>query len=523
MRTSARGPQPAERKSLASHRGGERKSFSSLGSLWPWGAFAFKAVSSFLIAFRLRATRVRESSPTSKPQAPVAPLRVLALCLLALAACADPNRPGPPRDGRLCVIVIDATNAAHLSSYGGPAGLTPNIDALAARGRRFARAVSNNTWTLPSTASLMTGQLQERHAVATPQDKLPASAHTLADSFQSAGWLTAGFVQMAYAAPEYGFDQGFDSYDYYGVLHEERKALGFQTVPDTERWMDSHRDENYFLYLHMRRPHSPYKPHGKQLARVEGPNSDHKAKRDSELEGADAFGVRDLPAADRERVTTLYRANLATVDAQLKSVLDRCARDGVTVVLTSDHGEALGERGWYGHGDYMHSESVSIPLIIAGPGIEAGTSNQVVSTVDLFPTLHEWFDLPMGQRSLLDGESLATQLRESSVETNRRALISARHRQGKLPQIGVIEGDWKLIWQESATPKLFNLAQDPFEFEDRYHSEPTRARELERTAQALAEKHRLLESKLAGGAAPSAGLNADLEALGYLKSEDEEK
>lgn len=445
----------------------------------------------------------------------------MALCLLALAACADPSRPAPPRDGRLCVIVIDATNAAHLSSYGGPAGLTPNIDALAARGRRFARAVSNNTWTLPSTASLMTGQLQERHAVATPQDKLPASARTLADSFQSAGWRTAGFVQMAYAAPEYGFGQGFDSYDYYGVLHEERKALGFQTVPDTERWMDSHRDENYFLYLHMRRPHSPYKPHGKQLARVEGPKSNHAAKRDSELEGADAFGVRDLPPADRERITTLYRANLATVDAQLKSILERCERDDVTVVLTSDHGEALGERGWYGHGDYMHIESVNIPLIIAGPGIKAGTSNQVVSTVDLFPTLHEWFDLPLGPSDLLDGNSLATHLREPSVAANHRAVISARHRQGKLPRIGVVEDDWKLIWQESTPPKLFNLAQDPFELEDRYHTEPTRAQELERAAEALAAKHRLLESKLAGGAAPSAELKADLDALGYLQDEND--
>ena len=124
---------------------------------------------------------------------------------LLVASC---SRPDPPQ--HVLLVVLDATHAGQLSCYGGPAGLTPALDALAARGVRFDRAHSAAAWTLPSTASLLTGQVPERHGVVTDEQALPDEARTLPELLRDAGWSTAAFVQMVYASDSYALDQGFD-------------------------------------------------------------------------------------------------------------------------------------------------------------------------------------------------------------------------------------------------------------------------------------------------------------------------
>ncbi len=338
----------------------------------------------------------------------------------------------------MVLVVLDALNAAHLGCYGDTGRLTPNLDRLAARGLVFERAFSNSTWTLPSTTSLFTGQLQETHGVVTARHSVPTDAVLLPELFRSAGWRTAAFVQMAQASATYGFDRGFDEFRYYGSSGESR----WDALPeDALAWLRAHTGERYFAYLHLRRPHGVYDPFPRELARLEGGCRLVAGERDEELSRAGSFGERALDPHAKKHVAHLYRANLASVDLSLGDIIDFVEADtGALVIVTSDHGEALGEHDYYGHGDQLYAESVDIPLILAGAGVRLGTDRTPVSTIDLFPTLSELCGLDHSNRTALDGVSLVGRVASDAAPVVQRAIpFSARYRAKGLVSVGLVQ------------------------------------------------------------------------------------
>lgn len=437
--------------------------------------------------------------------------RAAAALLLAglLAGCADEAEPGPAPE-RVLLIVIDATHAAHLSSYGGPEGLTPQLDALAARGVRFSRALSNNTWTLPSTTSLLTGQLQEAHGVVTNKHRVDERHELLPELFAEAGYETAAFSEMIYASAVHGLDRGFDHPRYYSITAGAHPDTLFR---DATRWMDERADGRWFAYVHLRRPHSPYDPSRLAMQRLgAAPPGSHPD--DGLLAHADSKVQAPLSDEQDARLLELYRGNLANVDDQLADMLRRAADDdGMLVVLTSDHGEALGQHGSYGHGYELHAECVDIPSIWAGPGIAPGVDDTPVSTVDVTPTLVELCDLPRPSAAL-DGTSLAPRLTRGAPARARPIPFSARYNVGNTPAQGVRLGSLKLVLAGDGSYTLHDLDSDPDERHDLAASRPDDAARLLE----LARARRALGAELADrDRVDIPAHEAELRALGYLK------
>ena len=408
---------------------------------------------------------------------------------LPLAGCSGGDEPS-----HVLLIVLDATHAGQVSCYGGPPGLTPALDALAERGMRFDRAHSAAAWTLPSTASLLTGQVPERHGVVTDEQALPAEARTLPELLHDAGWSTAAFVQMVYASDSYGLDQGFDHYRYYASDAEKRDPL---LVLDASAWMEEHEDDRTFTYVHFRRPHGPYDPEVEPWRRQGPPPDMPPEARFFELQRADAEieDVGQLGPGELELVQRLYRANLATVDESVASLLERLPDpDDTLVIVTADHGEALGQHRSFGHGAHVWAETIDIPLIVAGPGVEVGVDRGTAGTTDLLPTLLEACAAPAPAGSVLDGVSLWPRLtgevRATPDSPSPLVAVCSRYGRSAPPAVAVIEGRWKLLLSPDDDVALFDRASDREDRLRREGGEPAIAARLAGVARQWREAHR---------------------------------
>ncbi|MCJ7485826.1 MAG: sulfatase-like hydrolase/transferase, partial [Candidatus Aminicenantes bacterium] len=194
------------------------------------------------------------------------------------------------------------------------------------------------------------------------------------------------------------------------------------------RWL-SGRKEKWFCWVHLWDPHMPYAP--------------------------------PEPYASRFK-TDPYSGEVAYVDAELGRLLDEVAKgEGLAdtlVVLTGDHGEALGEHGETGHGYFAYNTTIRVPLIIAGPGTEALRVKETVSHVDIFPTVCEV--LGLDKPPTLHGESLAPFLRGKTVKARPIYFesLEANLNRGWAPIRGIIAEGKKFI--DSPIPELYDLEKD---------------------------------------------------------------
>lgn len=454
--------------------------------------------------------------PLRRRRAPAGPLAAL---MLLVAACGE--RPRPPERVVLCV--LDALHAAHLSCYGGPPGITPSLDGVAAAGARFDRAVSTATWTLASTASLFTGRLQESHGVVTDAHALPPDLVGLPELFRAAGWRTASFVQMAYASHAYGFERGFDDYRYYGFAGGPLR----ESMPeDVQAWMAAHAGERYLLYLHFRRPHGVYNPFPGMAAPFEGDCPLAGGARDAELAHADTLGERELPAEERAHVEHLYRGNLATVDRRLAPILRRALADpALLLVVTSDHGEGLGEHGWFGHGGRLWAEGVDVPLLVAGPGVRPGVVDVApAATVDVLPTLADLCGVSLARALPLDGVSLRERLAGPAPAPERTLFLAARYRPKARaggrggPELGAVRGDLKVVLEPDGSVRAHDRAADRGDRRE-LAGERADVAELARELAARRERYRDLGLPPEERVSLTPELRADLDALGYAEGD----
>jgi arylsulfatase A-like enzyme len=367
----------------------------------------------------------------------------------------------------------------------------------------------------------MTGQLQETHGVVSTEQRLPDDAVVLADLFEAAGYTTAAFVQMVYASDVYGLGQGFGSTPHHdGRTDHSTRDM----IRDLYSWLGAHRDDDLFLYVHLRRPHSPYDPDPMLLADLEAGHPLSDGSRDDVLRHADSQVASrgDISDADQERVEQLYRANLRTVDREVGALIDSFERLGNTlIVLTSDHGEALGQHDHYGHGPKLFAEHIDIPLIFAGPGIEPGVDQGPASTIDMLPTLADLcaLDLPPGH--LIDGVSLASRLTglagKEPADDTRLIPLSAKHPGRDNAAAGVIQDEWKFVLDPDGRPRLSNRLQDPTEQHDLSAQNPGLVERMRRLVQDRRDRFRQGSKKLPAPRVLTEDQQKSLQELGYLR------
>lgn len=418
----------------------------------------------------------------------------------------------------LVLIVADSLDGNHLGAHGYPRATTPFLDELAASGAVLDRSISQTSWTMSSVVSLFTGMEQEAHGVLRIEQALPAAGPaTLAELFQRRGYRTVGLVQNAVIAEGAGLERGFDRYESLPFTEEGAEAL-IEEVAALASGGDG--AQPIFLYVHVGPPHMPYQPPEPFRSRFATPGSESPVEG-SIRDTTDIMVERSSPShPDVLRLVELYDGHVAYADSLVRravAAVEAADRPGPPVVLfTSDHGEAFMQHGAVGHNLFCYEPMIRIPWIMSAEGvIPAGRRvGGTGSLLDVLPTLAELFGLPLPPQRL-DGISLAPHLvGETSIE-DRPLMVSSRYPGiGKQPQLGLVEGPWKLVVRRRGqSAQLFHTAEDPDELVDLAASRPERVARMA----ALLEQ-RQAAARTSGAAARRElpeDLLRELDALGY--------
>jgi arylsulfatase A-like enzyme len=305
----------------------------------------------------------------------------------------------PPRSGNglsVLLITIDTLRADHLGLYGYHRKTSPHIDALGQRGTVFDRAFTFWPKTRGSFVMMMTGRRPSQNGYSKEHPVLLDFNPTLAGVLKQAGYKTTAVVDNPNVAAQHGYARGFERYR----ETWEEPALATETdraraiSDDGIAYLGAARpDQPFFLWLHYVNPHAPYTPPPPfDRAFLDG------AGAGPILPAVSGFhsGVKKewaLPGKRLGYYVSQYDGEIASVDVEVGRVLDALAASPVAgktaVVLTSDHGESLGEHDYYfDHGEDLFDPCLAIPLIVTVPGATAGRrSSEFASTLDLVPTI----------------------------------------------------------------------------------------------------------------------------------------
>jgi choline-sulfatase len=412
---------------------------------------------------------------------------MVALAALALgAACArtPADRP-PPVPTSLLVVTIDTLRADRVGVYGAANVQTPNMDRLAREGAWAPQATVHVPLTRPSHVSLFTGIYPAEHGIRDNlSPPLGGTVPLLAELFQRSGFSTAAFVASAVLDRQSGLARGFDVYSDRFEQGADRRS-GDAVVAEAIGWLKGR--TRFFAWVHLYDVHAPYHPPDSYAVQYAGRPYDGAVAWSDELVGR-------LVSALREAGTL----------------------DNTLVIVTSDHGEGLGDHGEDVHGYFVYEATLRVPLVLRGPGVNPGTRVDVVArTIDLFPTILELMrlDVPVPKTS---GRSLAPALggRPLGDEPSfAESLVPLIH-YGWSDLRAVRDGRWKYIL--APRPELYDLQTDPRELTNVADAEPSRARAMRSGLQARLRDERTSARTETAAAGISPELLERLGALGYV-------
>lgn len=363
-------------------------------------------------------------------------------------------------------------------------GLTPSLDALAARGVRFTHAYSAATWTRPGTVGMLAGARSTELGLESLRWQLPddeINRFYLSDPpllpllLRQRGILVDAFVNnyfmIGYAAV--GADLGFQHVDDYRYLTRDTLEITTHTI----EWLERHKDERFFLFCNYNSPHEPLDPPERFLARVPPP-----------------------PAGPRDSMAARYLAEVAKDDEAIGKLVQKLdeleLREKTLIVVTADHGETLSAahggiseldhmKVRYHHSQGNYEETTHIPILLSLPGElpEGKLVSARMSNIDLAPTVLEVEGMDRNPR--MTGRSLLPLVRGES-EGGERVIVT----DGRATR-GIMSGPWRFVLRDKPAQKtffgekevtleeeLFNLALDPGERHNVAPIEPDRVAEM---------------------------------------------
>jgi arylsulfatase A-like enzyme/Tfp pilus assembly protein PilF len=415
---------------------------------------------------------------------------------LVVFGCAR-TAPPPLAVKHLVLVTIDTLRADRLSCYGSRTVATPHLDAIAAQGALARDASVQVPLTRPSHVTILTGRYPAEHGIRdNVSPPLAADVKTLAERLKNQGFLTAAFVSSIVLSRQSGLARGFDTYsDRFEVGADDARFLntiqrrGDGPTAEAITWLEAHGAARTFLWLHLYDPHDPYEP-------------------------PEPFATR---YADRP-----YDGEVAFADelvGRLDAALERLGRRAETLlIVTSDHGEGLGDHGEAVHGFFVYESTLAVPLLARGPGIPAGTRvATTVRSVDLLPTALDLLGTPLPAGQEVSGRSLAAAFRggptPADEATYAESLTPLLHF-GWSDLRALREGRFKYI--AAPRPELYDLTADPGEGQNLVQARPAKAEAL----RAALAKRLLAERKEASAPAAAAAIPPELleqlGALGYV-------
>ncbi len=353
----------------------------------------------------------------------------------------------------IVLISIDTLRANRLGAYGHPDGYTPTMDRLAALGHIQKTAYTVMPHTTPAHASMLTGLYPYKHGSRDNAIAINDDVTTLADILSEHGYSTAGSVgHFLLSAETSSFDSGFDDFRAPAepgmeVVYTDNGDALYPVVPNDFRpwrrvnryarnWLSSV-SKPWFLFLHYYECHAPYEP--------ENPWKQ----------------INDLHPYDGE-IAGIDRA----IDDVLRMISLHNDLSNTEVIITSDHGESLGEHGYTGHGINLHTQSMHIPWISTGNPEKTGVQTGLRQIMDIKPTIlaDRNIPVPAGLDGVPDTETVNLAFGESPSlypDEPQRRIRSVR------------DGEFTLIHHRNAgISELFKLETDPAEKHnaaDRFH------------------------------------------------------
>ncbi len=476
-------------------------------------------------------------------------MRALPVVLLAWLLSACEHRAGPRN---VILVTIDTLRADRLGAYGYARPTSPAIDALARESTLFETAVPTCPATAPSVASILTGLHRTSHRVMANGWILPSDVETLAEILKGHGYRTVARVANLALESKVGFAQGFDDFAMPAV---ERSGPGMfeggAMTAEAEQLLDTLGDSPFFLWLHFMDPHGPYFPPESHRALFAAADYRWPGETDLTVAGSN-YGLFIIPAYQAVEGRTQPADYRARYDAEVRYTDDHIAAivrklrarglwDRSLFILTADHGESLGEHGYYfQHGWFLYDDCLRVPLLLRAPGIfPAGRRvRRSVSLVDVTPTVLDILGLP--RREALEGRSLLPVVRDE--EADRLAFAQTYYGEGL---VALRRGPLKYIFkpprprhQDSppssepptsapAREELYDLEADPAETRDLATVRRDVVRALRAAAREwLADQERRGRQRVAerspgapGGPARVLGdpqLERQLRALGYV-------
>jgi len=474
-------------------------------------------------------------------------------------------------------VVVDALRRDTLGCYGDPRVKTPHIDRLAAEGVLFENHFAQVPFTWPSFGSMLTGKYPRRHGLVKmepglrmpPNITLPWHLKTGqrldGREMQDGDWLTASFHTGTLSTGS-GLLRGFDEYFEAMVGHDlvrldstwsvfrsdlllfvfknkfEARFDSAIVASSAREWLEHNHGRRFMTMVHLYSTHTPYDPPRHLREQYLDPNykgpihAFYSVQREAIEDGRYQPTPEDI-----QRIRDLYYAGVAHADEMIGELLEalraRGVLDSTLVIVTSDHGESLGEDGLWEH-DHMVQTNLRIPLLMRWPkGLPAGKRvGAITDSIDILPTVCELLGLklPVDDSEVqafgeIDGASLMPLIRGEAAAV--RAHSFAENAYFHAAQ----DGRFKLLVDARASseptlaaarlvkdrfvPRLYDLAADPHEQTDVLDLHPGPAEELfqalrrwnERLpVRRMEESHRDLEMK------------ARFQELGYTGGDEEE-
>jgi arylsulfatase A-like enzyme len=398
------------------------------------------------------------------------------------------------------LVTIDALRADRLGAYGYAAARTPNFDALAAQGALFERAFTHSIVTGPSHATILSGRSPLSTQFVRDGQGLAPEIETLAEALARAGYVTAAFPSAAATLEASSRLPGRFQYAD-GDLREHRRFPAFvlrcvalrplaRTLTGPATWpsyrpasattdlavqfLEVHAAAPTFTWVHYFDPHLPYVPPAELRAA-----GAEKVSGDWYRLSAQQRAAVVADAARLGALRGLYDAEVAYVDRELGRLLSAASEHappgGLLIVVTSDHGEPMGEHGHHWLRD-LYDATLRVPLLMVPPPRIVAAPRRVqelVRLMDVAPTIVDWLGLP--KLAQAEGVSLAP-LAEGAASRSPGPLIAVAEPEPDefvARSIAVRRDDWKLIRRDDGlwasdrwSPgdfALFDLTSDPGE------------------------------------------------------------
>lgn len=408
-----------------------------------------------------------------------APARfIMLLALVALLSCQDDRR---PPEINVVITVIDTLRADHLGHYGYGRNTSIALDRFRSQATIFTECYAPAPWTVPSTATLLTGQFTSRHRVTQILDKLDPSAITLAEILRDGGWNTAAFSFNSFVAPSRGLDQGFMSFNKVPDGRDKYYPDISEMFTEIRSWLDGGAHKPFFIYLQPMNVHGPYQVPEHRRSALLG----RSPGREFSYRGAVWNHVMWGQLEWRDKVTEAYlrsfvdqydtaiRYSLDELGAFFDHLVEKGLYEDSLIIVTADHGEELYDHEGFEHSYTLHREVLQVPLYIKMPRQQKGkTVSERTSLMDIFPTVTEVTGMDAGLR--VDGRSLVPLIRgHAATESfSERSLLFHTEWQHRGTARAILSDRYKLIEIEKNYEKLedvhelYDVVADPLETTD---------------------------------------------------------